>query len=91
VAAQSIAYIDYEGNVFPCSYFTVSAGNIFDEPFETIWNSELFESFRDYKKYEGYCGKCRYNGICGGCRARALIESGNHLEQDPYCAYRGEN
>ncbi len=96
VAAQTIAYIDSKGDVYPCSYFPISAGNIFEKSMEEIWNSDLFRSFRDFSLYEDRCGECEFVRICGGCRARALIYNGNYLAQDPYCDYipkkmRGSN
>lgn len=85
VAAQSIAYIDAEGGVYPCSYFPRSGGNIFKTPFKKIWDSELFKAFRGV--YKGRCGACEYLDVCGGCRARSLADGGDFLGNDPYCAY----
>ena len=31
------------------------------------------------------CGKCGKKYQCGGCRARALIQNGDYLEEDPHC------
>jgi radical SAM protein with 4Fe4S-binding SPASM domain len=86
VAARSIAYISAEGGVFPCSYFTQSGGNIFDNSLSDIWGSELFRSFRDNAGY-GRCGRCEYQSSCGGCRARALIYSSDMKSDDPYCGH----
>ncbi len=88
VAAQSIALIDCFGNVKPCSYFPMSAGNIFETSFKEIWfNSKLFNDIRDFSKYKGRCGKCEYLSVCGGCRARAYAVYGDYLEEEPYCKY----
>lgn len=87
VAAQSIAYINAEGDVYPCSYFTESGGNLFKQSFIKIWNSELFRKFRDYSAYTGRCGICEYRNICGGCRARAHIYNNDMASDDPYCSY----
>lgn len=84
VAAQSIAYLDAEGGVYPCSYFPLSGGNVFKTSFRAAWESELFRAFRG--GYRGPCGSCGYLGVCGGCRARSLAESGDFLGGDPYCA-----
>lgn len=86
VAAQSIAYISAAGDVFPCSYFTASGGNIFKQPLAKIWDSGLFKSFRDYEGYDR-CGICEYRNTCGGCRARAYIYEDNLKANDPYCGY----
>lgn len=86
VAARSIAYISAEGDVFPCSYFTQSGGNVFDKSLSDIWGSELFLNFRDNAGY-GRCGRCEYQDSCGGCRARALIYRGDMKADDPYCGH----
>ncbi len=86
VAARSIAYISAEGDLFPCSYFTQSGGNIFDKSLSEIWDSDLFRSFRG-DAGDGRCGRCGYQRTCGGCRARALIYSGDMKSDDPYCGY----
>jgi radical SAM protein with 4Fe4S-binding SPASM domain len=60
------------GDVTPCPYLPVSAGNVRTTPFSEIWNnSPLFAALRDPAKLTGKCGKCGYRTVCGGCRARA--------------------
>ena len=88
LAAQLIALIDVDGNVLPCSYFPLPAGNIHTQSLKDIWkNSKLFKELRDFKSYKGKCGKCEYISICGGCRARAYAISGDYLEEEPFCNY----
>ena len=60
------------GDVTPCPYLPVSAGNVRTTPFSEIWNnSPLFAALRDPAKLTGKCGKCGYRTVCGGCQARA--------------------
>jgi radical SAM protein with 4Fe4S-binding SPASM domain len=60
------------GDVTPCPYLPVSAGNVRTIPFSEIWNnSHLFTALRDPDHLTGKCGRCGYKTICGGCRARA--------------------
>ncbi len=60
------------GDVTPCPYLPVSAGNVRTTPFREIWNnSVLFAALRDPDRLTGKCGQCRFRTICGGCRARA--------------------
>ena len=88
VAGQSICFINSSGDVYPCSYFPVSAGNVFKESFKDIWyTSDLFNDIRNFKGYEGKCGVCRYLSVCGGCRARAYAVNGSFLAEEPYCNY----
>lgn len=60
------------GDVTPCPYLPVSAGNLRTTPFSEIWNtSPLFTALRDPSRLTGKCGRCRFRTSCGGCRARA--------------------
>jgi len=86
IAGQKIAFIGYDGEVKPCSYFLRSAGNIFKESFLDIWhNSKIFKDMRDFKNYNKKCATCRYINVCGGCRARADAYYGDYMAFDPYC------
>ncbi|MGE5301327.1 MAG: SPASM domain-containing protein, partial [Acidobacteriota bacterium] len=88
IAGQLICLIDVDGNVLPCSYFPLPAGNVRRQPFKEIWEgSELFKNLRDFKKYKGKCGSCEFINVCGGCRARAYSVYGDYLEEEPFCSY----
>ena len=88
ICAQTIAFIDSKGNVQPCSYFPVVAGNVKKQHFREIWyRSELFESLRAFEKYKGRCGECEYLNVCGGCRARADAVLEDYLQEEPFCDY----
>jgi len=88
LAGQHIALLDAEGNIQPCSYFPLSAGNIRHENFQTIWESyNLMRSLRDFSQYKDRCGECEFIKICGDCRARAHVMNNNFLAQDPFCSY----
>jgi len=88
IAGQLICLIDVDGNVLPCSYFPMPAGNIREKTFKEIWEgSELFQDLRDFKKYKGKCGSCEFVNVCGGCRARAYSVYGDYLEEEPFCSY----
>ncbi len=88
LAGQLIALIDVDGNVLPCSYFPLAAGNIRENSMKDIWeHSELFKKLRDFSSYKGSCGACEYIRICGGCRARAYAVTGDYLAEEPFCNY----
>ncbi|GHU84093.1 radical SAM/SPASM domain-containing protein [Deferribacterales bacterium] len=88
IAGQSIMFINSNGDVFPCSYFPLVAGNVFEQSIEDIWDkSELFEGLRDFSRYEGKCGVCSYVGVCGGCRARSYAMTGSCFAPEPHCSY----
>ncbi len=67
--------IEPNGDVLPCQSYYQSAGNILDDPWDEIWNSELFRSFR-YRREDPQaaglpeeCWNCELLRICGGgCR-----------------------
>jgi len=60
------------GDVTPCPYLPVSAGNVRTTPFSDIWNNAgLFITLRNMDNLTGKCGRCTFKASCGGCRARA--------------------
>jgi AdoMet-dependent heme synthase len=64
------------GDVTPCPYLPVSAGNVRTTPFSEIWNnSALFTALRDPDRLTGKCGRCGFRTSCGGCRARAYRQN----------------
>ena len=74
------------GDVAPCAYLPVKAGNIKETPFlDIIQNSEMFKALRE-RELKGHCGTCKYKRICGGCRSRAYATSGDYLGEDPVCS-----
>ena len=88
LAGQLIVLIDVDGNVLPCSYFPIPAGNIRKDSLKDIWEgSPLFRQLRDFSSYKGRCGRCEYIQVCGGCRARAYAVSGDYLAEEPFCNY----
>lgn len=62
------AYIDFEGNVYPCSLIRDSVGNVFVSSLDEIWFGDLANEFRD----RVFCNKnnCAIGNNCGGkCKA----------------------
>lgn len=87
LAGLSYCIISPVGEVQPCAYIKLSAGNVKDTPFSKIWEtSPIFKELRT-GDYEGSCGSCSYNTICGGCRARAAIyNNGDLMAAEPWCS-----
>ncbi len=72
IAGTAYCRITPSGDVTPCPYLPVPAGNIREKTFGAIWHgSELLASLRDPDRLGGKCGRCEYRRACGGCRARA--------------------
>ena len=89
LAGTSVCFVSHKGQVFPCGYLPVEAGNVRYQPFGEIWeNAPLFETLRRPELLKGKCGVCEYIKVCGGCRARAYGEVGDLLEEEPYCIYQ---
>ncbi len=88
LGGQGFAFVSYRGEVQPCGYLDLVAGNIRETPFPEIWaNSELFLQLRRVDDYRGKCHACQYRKVCGGCRARAYALTGDVLGDDPICPY----
>jgi radical SAM protein with 4Fe4S-binding SPASM domain len=77
------------GDVTPCPYMTVVAGNVLDQSFTEIWQTApVFQDLRDVTRLKGRCGRCEFNELCGGCRCRAYANTGDYLQEDPACTYQ---
>ncbi len=87
LAGTNYARVTPNGEVTPCPYMPLSAGNIRQNSFVDLWEkSDVFNSFR-YPQLKGKCGDCEYSDICGGCRARPYVDHGDWLDEDPWCLY----
>jgi radical SAM protein with 4Fe4S-binding SPASM domain len=86
-AGQGFSYIRFDGDVWPCNFIPVSAGNVRQTSFTGIWkNSPLLQEFRgEQRGIKGACGECRHQAICGGCRGRAYAHTGDYFAPDPNC------
>jgi len=89
LAGQSVCFVSSQGEVYPCGYLPVSAGNVRRRSLRLIWEeAEPFRRLRDESQLKGKCGCCEFKRICGGCRARAFAATGDYLEAEPYCTYQ---
>jgi radical SAM protein with 4Fe4S-binding SPASM domain len=85
LAGISYCRLSPEGDVTPCPYLPLVAGNIRETDFEDIWNNAgIFGSLRTQAR-KGKCGECTFRLLCGGCRARAYAAHKDYLEEDPWC------
>jgi radical SAM protein with 4Fe4S-binding SPASM domain len=76
------------GDVTPCPYLPVFAGNLRTVTLGDVWSSsELFTDIRRRTSLGGRCGECEMNGHCGGCRARAYGMTGDLMSEDPLCTH----
>ncbi len=77
------------GDVTPCPYLPLFAGNLEQTGLREIWDrSELFTQIRQRDHLGGRCGPCELNSLCGGCRARAFGMTGDVMAEDPLCTHQ---
>ena len=87
LAGTSFVFVSRTGDVSPCGYLPLVAGNVREERFSEIWESSpIFVDLRE-RELVGRCGGCDRRKVCGGCRARAYALTGDYLESDPVCSY----
>jgi radical SAM protein with 4Fe4S-binding SPASM domain len=86
-AGKYYCRITPEGDITPCPYMPVSAGNLRRQSFTDIWNSSKELNDLREPKLGGRCGDCEFSRICGGCRCRAYATHGDYLAEDPACGY----
>ncbi len=56
---SSYAFVDPRGRLYPC--LTIDMGNVFEQPFEEVWNGEKFRAFRRLLRREQrlpLCERC---------------------------------
>jgi heme b synthase len=89
LAGSAVCFVSHKGEVFPCGYLPVEAGNVLRQSFREIWEkSRVFAELRDTSNLKGKCGCCEFKNVCEGCRARAYGEIGDYLAEEPYCTYQ---
>jgi AdoMet-dependent heme synthase len=87
-AGKAYCRIMPEGDVTPCPYMPLVAGNLRERSFIDIWQqAEVLQNLRE-PQLGGRCGACEFAKICGGCRCRAYAAYGDYLAEDPACAYQ---
>lgn len=88
LAGTGVCFVSHKGQVFPCGYLPLEAGNVREQNFHEIWeNASLWTQLRDTSHLGGKCGLCEFRNICSGCRARAYGMTGNFLDEEPFCTY----
>jgi heme b synthase len=89
LAGTGVCFVAHQGQVFPCGYLPVEAGDIRRQSLRDIWeNSPVFADLRQPDLLEGKCGRCEFVRVCSGCRARAYGLTGNYLGEEPFCVYQ---
>jgi len=87
-AAVTTFNVNADGTMTPCALLDIPMMNIFPLSIE-----EIVEQYQENPivknmlamNFKGKCGICPIKYRCGGCRARALVQKGDYLEEDPHC------
>ena len=89
LGGTGFCFISHRGQVQPCGYLEIEAGNVRKETFQNHLGklAGLFGPAGQIQ-YQGKCGQCEYFRVCGGCRARAFAATGNYLAEEPLCRYQ---
>ena len=89
LAGTGVCFVSHRGQVFPCGYLPVEAGDIRQQTFREIWEySTLFNELRNPSLLGGKCGLCEFKQVCSGCRARAYGTTQEYLGEEPFCTYQ---
>jgi len=77
-----------DGTMTPCALLDIPMMNIFplsiEEITEEYRRSPIVKDMLEMN-LKGKCSDCQMKYQCGGCRARAYIQTGDFLEEDPHC------
>jgi len=86
-AANSIAFIDRKGRVYPCETLMVPMGDLNLDTLDAVWASPLRGRIRkDVSTVPGFCAACPDLGGCkGGCRGAVYHLMGHYGAPDPLC------
>lgn len=87
-AAAITFNVNSDGTMTPCALLNIPMMNVFPLSIEEMterYRKNLVVKNMLAMNLKGKCGSCQIKYQCGGCRARALIQKGDYLEEDPHC------
>lgn len=83
--------IDAKGNVYPCTFFNTSVGNINNESIKDIWNnSHYLKTLRSLNiNYFQKCKQCEFVNRCNVCLVTNLNENNDlFTPSEAYCTMK---
>lgn len=91
----SMVTVKANGDVVVCPVLSgpeCTAGNIKDTPLRELWDSTIFQPFRECSLDDMVCKTCPHSTECrGGCKARVFQHYSKFCMPDPWmCAVRGQ-
>jgi AdoMet-dependent heme synthase len=89
-AGRGFVFIDHIGNVHPSGFLPVPGGSVRERSAarDLPRRAAVPAAARPVSLLRGRCGVCEYRNVCGGSRSRAYAVTGDHLAEEPYCAYQ---
>ena len=90
-AGTALAYVDWEGNLYPCDSLPIRLGSLEDGTFDEAWSSPARARVADAVRSTPWaCEGCaEHRGCLGGCRGMAYLASGSLDSPDPACPEEG--
>lgn len=84
---SALAYVDWEGNVYPCDSLPLRLGSILDASFEQVWRSPArVRAVEAIRETPAWCASCtKRQGCMSGCRGLAYIAAQSFDAPDPAC------
>lgn len=87
-AAAVTFNVNANGDLTPCSLLNLPIMNVFGLTIEEMnvryRQSKIVKNMLDMNLH-GKCGTCKHKYQCGGCRARAFVQDGDYMGEDPHC------
>lgn len=87
-AAAITFNVNSDGTMTPCALLNIPMMNVFSLNIEEItknYQESIIVKEMLAMNLKGKCGSCQLKYQCGGCRARAFIQTGDYLGEDPNC------
>ena len=86
-AGDALAYLDWEGNVYPCDSLPIRLGSLDEVSLEELWAFPARERVvAAVRATPGACDGCgQYRGCHGGCRGMAYLAADTFDAPDPAC------
>ncbi|HAL62509.1 MAG TPA: radical SAM protein [Chloroflexi bacterium] len=88
IAGRGMYYVKSNGDVWPCAFVPIKAGNLLESSALDIWrNGQVFVRLRGRRNLKKPCGDCLHREVCGGCRGRAYAYANDLFASDPGCPF----
>jgi radical SAM protein with 4Fe4S-binding SPASM domain len=81
LAGKGMVYIKPNGDVWPCPFLPISAGNMRYDPLHRIFDRLAASGF-ERGQVDRDCTRCAYTPVCGGCKSRMMIGTLHKSEMD---------